>query len=413
MSKLLSYLCATTLLLSIQTYADGLLEPQELNLQASQEVAAPEMPALPPQEPASTPKVSAVRAPFSSFTGKVKAKKVRMRLQPDLESHVIRELSKSELVSVVDEQGDFWAVEPPAGTKAFVFRSFVLDNIIEGNRVNVRLEPSLDAPIIGHLNSGDRIQGIISALNNKWLEIAAPAGTRFYVAKEFVEFVGGPELKAQMDKRKGTVDQLLEASSLLTKAEMMKPFEEIDMERVKRSLNGIIHEYTDFPEAVDRAKEQLVQAQESYLQKRIGFLETRAGQPGAEENDFAGSELATASDAGHAEMNDRMKLWEPIEEALYLTWSHLNEERTLNDYYDEQKFAAVPLTGILEAFTDAVRNKPGDYVLRDKNGLPSAYVYSTQVDLQKYIGKKVTLLGSERPNNHFAFNAYYILTVEQ
>ncbi len=99
-----------------------------------------------------------------------------MRLRPDLDSRIIKELSKNELVTIIGEKGDFWAVQAPAGTKAFIFRSFVLDNVVEGTRVNVRLEPSLDAPVIAHLSSGDKIEDpSISPINPKWLEIAPPA----------------------------------------------------------------------------------------------------------------------------------------------------------------------------------------------------------------------------------------------
>src|SRR6185436_8172560 len=108
----------------------------------------------------------AVERPFSPFTGKVKGKKVRLRANADLESRVVKELNRSDLLVVTGEKGDFYSVEPPPGSKAYVFRSFVLDGVVEGNRVNVRLEPSLDAPVIAHLNSGDPIKGVLSALNN-------------------------------------------------------------------------------------------------------------------------------------------------------------------------------------------------------------------------------------------------------
>ncbi|MDP4164853.1 MAG: hypothetical protein Q8898_17300, partial [Bacillota bacterium] len=164
----------------------------------------------------------AMEQPFSPFTGKVKRTKVRLRANADLESPVVKELRKGELLIVNGKKGDFYAVEPPAGSKAYVFRSFVLDGVVEGNRVNVRFAPSLDAPIIAHLNSGDRIQGVISSLNNKWYEISPPSGTRFYVAKEFVESIGGPELKVQLDKRRNAAEQLLDAATLLTQVEMKK-----------------------------------------------------------------------------------------------------------------------------------------------------------------------------------------------
>jgi len=41
-----------------------------------------------------------------------------------------------------------------------------------------------------------------------------------------------------------------------------------------------------------------------------------------------------------------------------------------------------------------------------------AYLYSTQVNLEDFVGKRVTLLVSPRPNNNFAFPAYYVFEVE-
>jgi len=59
-----------------------------------------------------------------------------------------------------------------------------------------------------------------------------------------------------------------------------------------------------------------------------------------------------------------------------------------------------------------VKNRPGDYILYGSHA-PLAYLYSTQVPLDQYEGQIVTLLASPRPNNHFAFPAYFILAVEQ
>ena len=53
----------------------------------------------------------------------------------------------------------------------------------------------------------------------------------------------------------------------------------------------------------------------------------------------------------------------------------------------------------------------GDYVLKDKD-LTKAYLYSTQINLQDYVGKKVTVLVTPRSNNNFAFPAYFVLSVE-
>lgn len=373
------------------------IQPAEFTPPAALEQAAP---ALTPVAPV------AVEQPFSPFTGKVKRKKVRLRANADLESRVVKELQQGELLVVNGKKGDFYAVEPPVGTKAYVFRSFVLDGVVEGNRVNVRLEPSLDAPIIGHLNSGDHIKGAISSLNNKWYEISPPAGTRFYVAKELVESIGGPELKVQLDKRRNAAEQLLDAATLLTQVEMKKSYPQMEVDQIKHKYQTVMNDFTDFPDLVDKAKEAFNILQEEYTQRKISFLEDKA------EGKIVGDDEKTSSFVELAlNPTDRMKMWEPVEESLYLAWSSRNEDRSIDEFYADQKQNAVKISGFVEPYTAPVKNKPADHMV--KNGdLPVAYVYSTQVNLQEYAGKKVTLLVTPRSNNNFAFPAYFVLSVE-
>ena len=108
---------------------------------------------------------------------------------------------------------------------------------------------------------------------------------------------------------------------------------------------------------------------------------------------------------------DRMKIWEPIEESLYLTWSAMHHAKTMNDYYAEQKLKCKTISGILEAYKEPVKNKPGDYILKDKDTLVS-FLYSTHVNLEDLVGKRVTVSVVQRPNNNFAFPAYYVLDAE-
>jgi len=106
-----------------------------------------------------------------------------------------------------------------------------------------------------------------------------------------------------------------------------------------------------------------------------------------------------------------MKMWEPIEESLYLSWASRNEDRSIDEFYVDQKQTATKITGFVEPYTAPVKNKPADHIV--KNGdLPVAYVYSTQINLQEFAGKKVTLLVTPRSNNNFAFPAYFVLSVE-
>ena len=289
MSKFVHSICASLCAFSLTSLvADEPAASQPLMPEMMPEIsfapvqAAPEPESLPSAEiapiaPPAIKKIAAVKkvqaeTPFSPFTGKIKGRKVRMRLRPDLDSRIIKELSKNDYISVVGEKGDFWAVEPPAHLKAYVFRSFILDNVVEGNHVNVRLEPSLEAPVIGHLNAGDHVDAVISALNSKWCEIAPPANCRFYVAKDLVGHAGGPDLKKQIDKRHSAAEELIDATSLLGKAELRKSFDDIDSNRIIHGYNAVINDFDEFPELVEQAKEALASFQEAYLQKRIAYL---------------------------------------------------------------------------------------------------------------------------------------------
>ena len=119
------------------------------------------------------------------------------------------------------------------------------------------------------------------------------------------------------------------------------------------------------------------------------------------------SELAKETDA----QTEKMKMWEPIEEALYLSWSAVNEDKNQEHYYEEQKLSSVAVTGLVEAYETSSRNKPGDYLIKD--GVQTkACIYSTKIDLNKYVGKRVTVYGIERPNNNFAFPAYFVVEAE-
>ncbi len=363
---------------------------------------------------------------FKPFTGKLTANKVRIRAKADLESPIVRQMTKNELLLVVGEEGDFYAVEPMKDTKAYIFRSYVLDNVVEANRVNVRLEPHVDAPIIGQLQAGDHVNGTTCSINHKWMEISPPKTTKFFVAKEYVTKAGGPEHLAAMQKKKAQMEELLSSAYINAEEECKKDYEEMAPQHAIEQFQKVLRDFADFPEAVNQAKEGLALLKETYLNKKIAYLEGRA-----ELSSTAKSELLAKHKAEHSELfvgesvkvdtslwskraqkTENLGFWDTIEESLYLSWAAFHTNKSFNDYYSEQKANASVLSGTIERYTYDVRNKPGDFILRGADDAPLAYIYSTQVDLDRHIGKTVTVLASPRPNNHFAFPAYFVFSIE-
>ncbi len=374
-----------------------------------------------------SPQIAAVKT-FKPFTGRISANKVRLRIKADLDSHIIRQMDKNDLLLVVGEEGEFYAVAPPKETKAYVFRSYILDDIVEANRVNVRLEPHADAPIIGQLEAGNKVQSQVCAVNHKWLEIPTPSSTRFYVSKEFVTSAGGPEYLSTMEKRKTGVEDLLKSACLLADTECAKSYEDMSIFAASEQLQSIIRGYTDFPESVLQAKEALAHLKETYLNKKIAFLEERAElSPTAKQELIAKHKeetkdyLIDTAEQTHPSFwakksqkkgdTSEMRVWDTLEESLYLSWTAFHSGKKIDDFYAEQKANCVVLKGKIEPYTVSVKEKPGNFMLHGENS-PLAYVYSTHIDLEKFAGTEVTITASPRPNNHFAFPAYFVLSVE-
>lgn len=371
-------------------------------------------------------------APFHAFTGKVTKNRVRLRQQPNLDGPILRELKQNDLLIVVGETDDFYAVQPPSDIKAYVFRTYILDNVVEANRVNVRLQPDVDAPVIAQLTTGDRINGTVSTANNKWLEINPPASTRFYVAKDYIEKIGDPSMMATIEKRREEVNMLLNSSYLVSQTEMQKPFPDINLDIVFANFNKIINDYTDFPEQGARARELTSMLQDAYLQKKIAYLENKTMTA---QNDWQSKNAELSAQVknqqqklSHLEhqlqkggaapristgMSTKMASWMPVEQSLYESWARQNNNRSMEEFYLEQRDKAVVLTGIIEPYSRIIKNKPGDFVIvNQSNNLPIAFLYSTKANLQDAVGHNVTIHAVPRPNNNFAFPAYFVLWVE-
>lgn len=359
------------------------------------------------------------KKPFQSFSGKILGYKVRLRTKPDLESHIIAQMNKDDLLLIVGEEDDFWKIAPPQETKAYVFRSFVLDGVVEVNRVNVRLEPSTESPVIAQLQKGDKVQGEISKEDHKWITISPPENTVFYIAKEFVGYAGNEAYIVTMNRKKEEVKELLNKAYLYTEQECKKPFNQMMPEKATSLFEKIIEEYSEFESFVQQAKEGLSLLQDSYLQKKIAFLEQKAN---VEENKqtlvkqtlVASKEITpelvnkTPQPINNAPPSQRMDLWKSTETALFQKWSTFHPKKTMDDFYKEQKINSISVTGVVRRYDHKVKNKPGDFILEGARA-PVGYLYSTMVNLEKYEGQKVSLLVSPRSNHHFAFPAYFVI----
>lgn len=365
---------------------------------------------------------------FTPFTGKVTKLRVRMRLTPTLDGVIVRELEKEEMVLVVGEDEEFYAIAPPEDIKNYIFRTYVLDGKIEGQHVNVRLEPSVDAPVVAQLNTGDTITGRVSPSNSKWLEIVPPATARFYVSKDYIEKVGDSDYLAKAKRRQKEVAQMMTKAISAADRDMSSPFDEIDYDATVQKFQAVIDGYGDFEQQVSQAEERLLDYKNQYTKKKIAYLEAKSKEfIEAETLQKENSRLAKAYKKQQEKLSDLEKrvkegdkpvahaipgsFWLPKEREAYERWTEENGNRTMEEFYQDELKQAISLKGMLQPYVRNVKNKPGDYILLNGDKTPIAFLYGTEINLQDFVGQEVMLEVAPRPNNRFAYPAYFVLSI--
>ncbi|AKR32167.1 SH3 domain-containing protein [Chlamydia trachomatis] len=401
------------------------------------------------------------RAAFSPFTGEIKGNRVRLRLAPHTDSFIIKELSKGDCLAVLGESKDYYVVAAPEGVRGYVFRTFVLDNVIEGEKVNVRLEPSTSAPILARLSKGTVVK-TLGAAQGKWIEIALPKQCVFYVAKNFVKNVGALDLYNQKEGQKKLALDLLSSAMDFADAELQKKIEDIDLDAIYKKMNlAQSEEFKDVPGLQSLVQKALERVQEAFLAKSLEKSSVKVPEirhkvleeiavvsPAVEETPVVtkteeqkvttvpvpapavvtepAQDLSSVKGSllshyirkkGFVKASPVIEGRESFERSLFAVWLSLQPEEirhqlTMESFYrDEQKKKRV-LTGELEVYPHIVKNNPGDYLLKNGEDVV-AFVYATSIDLSKWLGKSVVLECVSRPNNHFAFPAYIVLSVKE
>ncbi|SPN73271.1 Bacterial SH3 domain [Chlamydia serpentis] len=364
--------------------------------------------------------------PLCSFTGEIKGNHVRMRLAPHTDGTIIREFSKGDLVAVIGENKDYYLISPPPGMTGYVFRSFVIDNIIEGEHVNVRLEPSTSAPVLVRLSRGTEIQTTSSTPQGKWLEIVLPSQCAFYVAKNFVTNKGPIELYTQREGQKKIALDLINAALDFARIELEKNLSDIDLEAIYKKINLVqCEEFKDVPGIQGLVQKALEEIQDIYLSKS---LEVQDSSNGICQNSMStvpnSPTVGTSLLSRHIRKQTTLKTApltqgrENLEYSLFKIWTSMqqsndgSESLTQEAFYRAEQKKKQILVGILEVYPHLVKNNPGDYLLKDQEHT-IAFLYGTNINLEEWLGKRVTVECLPRPNNHFAFPAYYVIGIKE
>mgnify|MGYP000864419545 CR=1 FL=1 len=89
------------------------------------------------------------------------------------------------------EDGKWYVIEYPAGISQYVYAKYVTkindsEGEIGGSQVRVRVSPNVQAQVVRELGRGDKV-GILGMRGNDWYRIKALPDSRCYVSREFVK----------------------------------------------------------------------------------------------------------------------------------------------------------------------------------------------------------------------------------
>lgn len=348
---------------------------------------------------------------FEPFTGCIRRNKVRMRIGADVNSSIVSELSQGVLLSVVGEQDDFYAVRPPQAMKVYVYRTYILNQNVDASRVNLRLTPSMDGPIVGQLHKGDRVDGQVYKENDQWVEMNLPDNMPLYISKEFIEKAGPPSYLAAVQARRGEALEWIRLGEIAAQKTLesprpgYSPNEEIDLSHAYSYFNKVRTHAKDFPDLISRADQLQSAIDHAAAQKKDEWRE----YPRQPIEQLQPSHMPAA--IPHS-MPESMACWIPREQMLFEEWRTTHSEETITAFYAAQQEEAVNLKGIIQPYTRSVQNRPGNFLLiHPVDGKPIAFLYSTQVNLQEHVGSTLSLLALPRPNHHFAFPAFFVFSI--
>ncbi|MCE5293955.1 MAG: SH3 domain-containing protein, partial [Chlamydiales bacterium] len=341
---------------------------------------------------------------FESFTGKISGHNVRMRLQPNLDAQVYKELDKDDLVLVTGLVDDFYACMPPKGLKGYIFRTYVLDGVVEGTNVFVRLGPDRTSPSVAQLNSGDVVKGTIAPQNNKWLQIDIPEDVRFYVAKDYVQKAGDASYFAKQESKRQDANKKLNDLEIALDKELEKPFHKIQLAGISSQLTQFIKDHKDMPQLVAQAETLISHMQQLYLTRGVAVNDEEPqvkAAPKVEKEVEKTKEATTIAPATITPPAPAKPVailsWQEQEKAFIDGLIQSGKAQSAESFYTSEMQKGNTLHGTIKPYNSFVSTRPGDFVLLNlKTNLPIAYLYSTKTDLSRWINKPVTLLVSDR-----------------
>jgi len=339
--------------------------------------------------PAETNIVSAQPAPAVPFAAEITANDVYVRSGPGTNYYHCSKLHRGDKVEVVKTQPGWSCIAPPQGCFSWVAMQYLalnLDNptvgAVTGNGVWVYAGSDYVEPIHSTskqimLNRGDKVR-LLGEEKDDYCKIATPEGAYLWVSSDYVETIGplgqkillGTVTTEETADANVTVEQTrlkeFDALKEKAKAERAKPLQQQKYDDIKKELTGL--------------------AKTAEAGKAAMYAEAMLQQ-------IAGFELAQEVAKQVEQQNARLRE----------TTSKIDKtaESRMTEVKDLGRFVVIgKLQG--SSIYDTGPGGASRYRIIGESGTTVCYAIPTgaaaQLDLSKFVGKKVGLVGTIKPH---------------
>lgn len=115
---------------------------------------------------------------------------VNLRAAPSLESEVVTQVSKGDILCALGTNGNWVQVAPPTNVDLWAYGELVQDGVVLAPRLVVRSGPGINYTPVGRMDKGQKLQ--VRGAHGDWMKIAPPSGAGLWISRQFVEDVVPP-----------------------------------------------------------------------------------------------------------------------------------------------------------------------------------------------------------------------------
>jgi len=131
------------------------------------------------------PGVCAISFGESGTKVRINGQRVNLRSRPELNAEVVGQMAEGDVVVAKSFEGQWVEIDVPESIDVWVHGDFVSDNRVVASRLHVRGGPGINYGVLGELERGDTVTRRDEF--GEWLKIAPPTGASVWVSRDYIE----------------------------------------------------------------------------------------------------------------------------------------------------------------------------------------------------------------------------------